>query len=89
MICLVVSEIKVEIFQCSWPVYEIASDSLSLGEFGREGQKLLRLCETTETVWEMVSGWTDRDMHGMVCSFSNLLQLHRETQKVEVIYTAQ
>lgn len=57
MICLVVSEIKVEFLHCSWPVYEIASDSLSLWEF-REGQTLLRLCGTTETVWEMVNGWT-------------------------------
>lgn len=58
MIGLVVSEIKVESFHCSWPVYEIASDSLSLWDFGGEGWTLLRLCGMAETVWEVVSGWT-------------------------------
>lgn len=37
LIDLVVSEIKIGLFHCSWPVYEIASDSLSLWEFGGEG----------------------------------------------------
>lgn len=78
LIGLVVSEIKVKLFHCSWPVYEITSDSLSLWEFGGVGWTLCRLCGMTETVWEVV-----RDMHGMIYNFSHSLQLHRETQKVE------
>lgn len=68
------------------PVHEIASGSSSPWEFGR-GQSLLRLCGKTEVIWEIVSGW-NRDMHGTICSFSHPLQLHMETQKVQVIHTA-
>ena len=55
------------------PVHEIASDSSSPWEFGREGQSLLRWCGKTEVVWKIVSGWTSRNMHGAICSFSHSL----------------
>lgn len=40
------------------PVHEIASDSSSPWEFGREGQSLLRLCGKTAVIREIISGWT-------------------------------
>lgn len=34
-------------------------------------------------------GGPDRDVHGTISSSSHSLQVHRETQKVQVIYNAQ
>lgn len=45
------------------PVHEVASDSSSPREFGREGQLFLRLCGKTEATWKIVSGWV-RQRHG-------------------------
>lgn len=70
------------------PVHEIAFESSSPWEFGREGQSPLRLCGKTEVIWDTVGG-PDRDVDGTICSFSHSLQLHRETQKVQVIHAAQ
>lgn len=78
LIGLVVSEIKVKLFHCSWSVYEIASDSLCLWEFGGEGWTLCRLCGITEAVWEVVSGWT-RQGH----AWNDLQFQPFVTQKVE------
>lgn len=85
LICLMFSKIKVEFSHCSWPFTLGMKWHLTPGEFGREGQLLFMLYGKTEVIWEIVSG----DLHGTICNFSHSLQLHRETQKLQVIHTAQ